>query len=179
MHRLVKIGRFVKRGFLKILPITVFFIVGLNLIAVSKHLVLAEPGVVYEGLATATLGALLIAKIVVVVDKLPIMRFFGGRPLYQTILLRAIFYSLCVFAFRWVEMLIGHWIEAGDFSAGLGSAQTMLLWNHVVFLQIWTIVLFLVYLTVTELLDAVGDESRLQTLFLRRSRQRVAKHEQG
>ena len=113
MGHLVKIASHVRREFLTVLPVTLFFVAGLNLIAYSKHLVLAEQGIVYEGIATATFGALVIAKIVLVVDKLPFMQLGRGRPLYQPILFRTVFYTLCVLAFRLLEMLIGHWDRGG------------------------------------------------------------------
>jgi hypothetical protein len=37
------------------------------------------------------------------------------------------------------------------------------------FLQLWTFILFLVYLTVVELLDVVGDGSWVRGLFFKRS----------
>ena len=167
MGILAKAAGFVKRDFLAILPVTIFFLIGLNLIAISKHLVLAERGIVYEGTITATFGALLIAKIVLVVNKLPIMRFYRGCPLYQTILYRAVVYSMCVLAFRLLEMLIGHWIKEGDLSAGLDSAHAAFIWHHMTFLQLWTLILFLVYLTVVELLDAYGEGSLKKVFFTR------------
>lgn len=169
MNRMVRIANCIKRDFVEVLPVTVFFLIGLNLIAFSKHLVLAEQGIVYEGIATATFGALVIAKIVLVADKLPIMRFGNGRPLYQTILLRAVFYSLCVLVFRLLEMFIGHWLEQGDLGGGFDTARAEFIWDHMIFLQLWTLVLFLVYLSVVELLEIVGEGSRAKGLFFRRS----------
>jgi len=170
MDRLVKAARFVKHELLEILPVTLFFMVGLNLIAFSKHLVLAEQGIAYEGIATATFGALVIAKVVLVVDKLSVTRWFRTRPIYQTIIYRAVFYSVCVLVFRLLEMLVGHWIHEGDLDQGLDAARAAFVWHHMTFLQLWTFVLFLVYLTVEELLIEFGGDRQLRVFLSRRKR---------
>jgi hypothetical protein len=174
MGHLAKAARYVKHELLEILPVTLFFLIGLNLIAYSKHLVLAEQGIAYEGIATATFGALVIAKIVLVVDKLSVTRWFRSRPIYQTILYRAVFYSVCVLVFRLVEMLVGHWIHEGDLGNGVDAARASFVWHHMTFLQLWTFILFLVYLTVEELLDEFGGDRRLKVFLSRRERSKRA-----
>ena len=168
MHWLARVARYVRHEFLEVLPVTIFFMIGLNLIAYSKHLVLAEQGIAYEGIATATFGALVIAKIVLVVDKLFVTRWLRTRPIYQTIIYRAIFYSICVLVFRLLEMLVGHWLNEGNVQNGVDAARAAFIWHHMTFLQLWTFILFLIYLTVVELLDEFGGDSRLRVLLSRR-----------
>ncbi len=69
-----------------VLPPTIFFFVGFNLILWTKRLILEEHGVEFSGFLTATLAALLVGKAVLVTDKLPFMRRFDGAPLIQPIL---------------------------------------------------------------------------------------------
>src|SRR6478735_8581758 len=64
-----------------VLPPTIFFFVGFNLILWTKRLILEEHGVEFSGFLTATLAALLVGKAVLVTDKLPFMRRFEGAPL--------------------------------------------------------------------------------------------------
>ena len=62
-----------------VLPPTIFFFVGFNLILWTKRLILEEHGVEFSGFLTATLAALLVGKAVLVTDKIPFMRRFERR----------------------------------------------------------------------------------------------------
>ncbi len=83
MNAVAKAAGWVKGELLDILPVMIFFLIGLHLIVFTKHLVLREQGIVYDGFWAATIGALLVAKVVLVVDKVPFMRRYSGRPLYR------------------------------------------------------------------------------------------------
>jgi hypothetical protein len=72
-----------------VLPPTIFFFVGFNLILWTKRLILEEHGVEFSGFLTATLAALLVGKAVLVTDKIPFMRRFDGAPMIQPILFKA------------------------------------------------------------------------------------------
>ncbi len=80
-----------------VLPPTIFFFVGFNLILWTKRLILEEHGVEFSGFLTATLAALLVGKAVLVTDKLPFMRRFDGAPMIQPILFKSAIYWVCVF----------------------------------------------------------------------------------
>ena len=64
-----------------VLPPTIFFFVGFNLILWTKRPILEEHGVEFGGFLTATVAALLVGKAVLVTDNLPFMRRFDGAPL--------------------------------------------------------------------------------------------------
>lgn len=167
MDLLTKAARLMKREFVEILPVTVFFLIALHLIAFSKHLVLAEEGIVYDGMVAATVGALVIAKVVLVADKLTIMRLYRGRPLYRPILYRTVLYTLCVLAVRGLEMLVRNAIHKGGLMSGLEAARAEFVWAHFTFVQVWVFVLFLVYVTAVELCDELGMHALRQALFFR------------
>src|SRR5881227_1922302 len=105
-----------------VLPPTIFFFVGFNLILWTKRLILEEHGVEFSGFLTATLAALLVGKAVLVTDNLPFMRRFDGAPIIQPILFKSAIYWLCVFIVRIAERPV-HFLAAGgaltDFSAHL------------------------------------------------------------
>ena len=67
-----------------VVPPTIFFFVGFNLILWTKRLILEEHGVEFGGFLTATLAALLVGKAVLVTDNLPFMRRFDGAPSRST-----------------------------------------------------------------------------------------------
>ena len=95
-----------------VLPPTIFFFVGFNLILWTKRLILEEHGVEFSGFLTATVAALLVGKAVLVTDNLPFMRRFDGAPMIQPILFKSAIYWLCVLIVRFAEGLV-HFLAAG------------------------------------------------------------------
>src|SRR5437764_13376588 len=77
-----------------VLPPTIFFFVGFNLILWTKRLILEEHGVEFSGFLTATLAALLVGIAVLVTDNLPFMRRFDGASSIQPVLSQRVTYGL-------------------------------------------------------------------------------------
>src|SRR3954464_9989144 len=149
-----------------VLPPTIFFFVGFNLILWTKRLILEEHGVEFGGFLTATFAALLVGKAVLVTDNLPFMRRFDGAPLIQPILFKSVIYWMCVLMVRLTEELV-HFIAAGGAVADFGdhfAVQFPL--ARFLSIQIWLMVLFLVYVTIHEV-DALFGNGELYRLFFR------------
>jgi hypothetical protein len=153
------------------LPPTIFFFVGFNLILWTKRLILEEHGVQFNGFFTATVAALLVGKAVLVTDNLPFMRRFDGAPMIQPILYKSAIYWLCVLTVRLAERLV-HFLSAGgliaDFPAHLVENFS---WARFLSIQIWLMVLFLVYVTIHELNVLFGDGELYRLFFRWRSSQ--------
>ena len=86
-----------------VLPPTIFFFFGFNLILFTRWMTLQEHGIPFTNFFAATLAALLVGKAVLVVDNLRFMHRFDGAPLIQPILFKSTIYWLCVFVFRLAE----------------------------------------------------------------------------
>ena len=149
-----------------VLPPTIFFFVGFNLILWTKHLILREHNIEFSGFVVATLAALLVGKAVLVTDNLPLMRRFDGRPLIQPILFKTAIYWWCILLVRLTEQLIYFLVGGGAIS----DFPTFLIghfsWPRFLSIQIWLMVLFLVYVTAHELNTLFGD-GELRRLFFR------------
>src|SRR6187200_2371851 len=128
-----------------VLPPTIFFFVGFNLILWTKRLILEEHGVEFSGFLTATLAALLVGKAVLVTDNLPFMRRFDGAPMIQPILFKSAIYWLCVLIVRLAEEFI-YFLAAGGAIAEFGDhLEDHFSLARFLSIQIWLMVLFLVY----------------------------------
>ena len=149
-----------------VLPPTIFFFVGFNLILWTKHLILREHDIEFSGFVVATLAALLVGKAVLVTDTLPLMRHFDGRPLIRPILFKTAIYWLCILVVRLAEELI-YFLAGGS---AVSDFPTFLVehfsWPRFLSIQIWLMVLFLVYVTAHELNTLFGD-GELRRLFFR------------
>ena len=149
-----------------VLPPTIFFFVGFNLILWTKQLILKEHGIDFSGFVTATLAALLIGKAVLVTDNLPFMRRFDGAPLIQPILFKTAIYWVCVWVVRIGEALIRFLLSGGRINDFPDYLVEHFSWPRFLSIQIWLMVLFLVYVTAHEL-NVLFGYGELYRLFFR------------
>ena len=149
-----------------VLPPTIFFFFGFNLILFTRWMTLQEQGIRFTNFFAATLLALLVGKAVLVVDNLRLMHRFDGAPLIQPILFKSTIYWLCVFVLRLAEALWHFWRAGGDLGDFPNFLVAQFSWPRFLVIQIWLMVLFLVYVTAHELNTLFGD-GELPRLFLR------------
>src|SRR5215470_17393097 len=152
-----------------LLPPTIFFFFGFNMVMFTRWATLQEQGIPFTNFFAATLLALLVGKAVLVVDNLPFMHRFDGAPLIQPILFKSAIYWVFVFVIRIAEGLF-HFLHEGG---ALGDFPSFLVaqfsWPHFLSIQIWLMVLFLVYVTAHELNTLFGDGEICRLFFRWRS----------
>ena len=68
--RLARVGGVLLHELRLVMPPTLFFFVGFNLILLTKRLFLADYLIAYTGFLIATTSALIVGKVVLVADKL-------------------------------------------------------------------------------------------------------------
>jgi hypothetical protein len=169
--RWARMRSFLLCEFREMLPPTIFFFVGFNLILFTKRLLLADYLIQFSGFLVATIGALVVGKTVLVADMMPFLRRFDQAPLAQPILFKTVVYSVLVSVVRLLEAFVHYLIQSGNVGRGgfldelLGSFS----WDHFIATQMWIFVLFLVYVTASELNDLFGDGELFNILFTRRS----------
>jgi hypothetical protein len=168
---LTRVGHTLAHEFRQVLPPTIFFFVGFNLILFTKRLILADYLIQFTGFAIATMAALVVGKVVLVADKMPFLRRFDDAPLARPILFKTVVYTLFVFAARLIEAFVHYAAEGGAVGHGgfvehqLGSFS----WHHFIATQMWIFVLFLVYVTGSEINHLLGDGELFKILFTRRT----------
>src|ERR1700740_813538 len=69
-------GAFLVREFREILPPTIFFFTGFNLIVLTTNLLLADYGAQFASFMIATASALVVAKAVLAANAMPAIRHF-------------------------------------------------------------------------------------------------------
>jgi hypothetical protein len=151
-------GAFLLREFLEILPPTIFFIIGFNLIVLTTNLILADYGAQFASFMIATASALIVAKALLVANAMPVIRHFDRAPLIRPILFKTVFYWAAVCIVRLLE----HWIRyrlRGQYVFGgfVPHAVATFSWDRFIAIQLWILVLFLIYVTVTEFNRLFGE----------------------
>lgn len=150
--------------FRHLLPPTVYFFVAFNLIAFTTNLLAHNYWFNLASFLVASTTALVVGKVVLVVDKVRIIDKFRGAPLIQPILYKTVFYALVVTVVRFLEQLLHFAVDSRGFSAAAEAAMNDFTWYRFVAVQIWIFTCFLIYVTATELNALVGD-GRLSRLF--------------
>jgi hypothetical protein len=148
------------------LPPTIFFFIGFNLILWTKRMILEEHGIDFSGFFTATVAALLVGKAVLVTDNLPFMGRYDGAPMIRPILFKSAIYWLCVLLVRLAEALLHFLADGGAIADFPSFLVERFSWSRFLSIQIWLMVLFLIYVTIHELNRLFGD-GELYRLFFR------------
>ena len=144
-------GAFLLHEFLEILPPTIFFLVGFNLIVLTTNLILVDYKAQFASFMIATASALVVAKAVLVANAMPAIRRYDRAPLIRPILFKTVFYWAAVFIVRLLE----HWVKyrfGGDYTFGgfVPHVVATFSWDRFIAVQLWIFVLFLVYVTASE-----------------------------
>lgn len=151
------------------LPAIVFFAVGFNLVVFSMNLVLAQYFIHFGGFLVATMAALVVGKAVLVADKMPFLRRFDTAPMIRPILFKTLVYWAFVFVARLIEAWVHYALDTGRLTGFAAFTAQQFSWHRFLFIQLWILVLFLIYTTASELNAAFGDGELVRILFTRRS----------
>lgn len=151
-----KILQTIKHEFLEILPPTIFFFIAFSLIIVSKKLILQEYGIEFSGFATAAVGALLVGKVVLIVDKFSFVNKFPDKPLMYNVVWKTVIYMIAALIVRYLEHLIEFLSKYGNFVDANRHLLDEIHWPHFLVIQLWLSVLLFVYCSLRELVRAVG-----------------------
>lgn len=145
-----------------LLPAWIYFFLAFEALAFSRALMLEEYGVHPHTVVKAAVGALLVAKVLIIVGLLPFMRPFPRTPIIYNVLWKTLVYT------------------AAAISLQLGERAIDLLWAHKPLrdllcvmadpgfwsIQIWLVLVLLVFVTFRELALVLGPE-RTREIFLK------------
>jgi hypothetical protein len=164
-----RVGAFLLHELREILPPTIFFFVGFNLIVLTTNLILADYLAAFGSFMLATAAALVVGKAVLVTNAMPLLRRYDRAPLIRPILFKTIVYWAVVFVARLLEHLIRFWlIEDNPLGSFLPHMIATFSWHRFAAIQIWILVLFLIYVTASELNHLFGDGELWRILFTHR-----------
>jgi len=162
-------GGFFLHEFREMLPPTIFFFIGFNLIVLTTNLILADYSVAFGNFMLATAAALVVGKSVLVANAMAVLRRYDRGPVIEPILFKTVFYWAIVFIARLLEHFIRFWlIEHNPISEFWPHMAATFSWHRFAAIQIWILVLFLIYVTASELNHLFGDGELRRILFTHR-----------
>src|SRR5215813_7571045 len=164
-----RVAAFLLRELREMLPPTIFFFVGFNLIVLTTNLILADYLAAFGNFIVATAAALVVGKSVLVANAMALLRRYDRAPLIQPILFKTAMYWAVVFVARLLEHFVRFWlIEGNPLGDFLPHMIATFSWHRFAAIQIWILVLFLIYVTASELNHLLGHGELWRLLFTHR-----------
>jgi len=148
----------VKHEILGAIPPVIFFFIVFQLLAFTRALILKEYGIQVSIFINATIAALLVGKVVLIADKLPMVNRFPNKPLIYNILWKTFIYIVAALLVRYVEHLIPFIREYKNFNVANNHLLDEVVWPHFWLVQIWLLICFFLYSTIRELVRILGRE---------------------
>lgn len=159
-----KIGTAVAREIREAVPPTIFFLVLFHMLGLTKAVALSDYSFTALRAASATVGALIVAKAILVVEALPLARLFSRRRIAQ-ILWKTLLYGAVVLLFCLAEELIPLAWKHGGLAAGIGAMSGEIAWPLFAVQSLWVVGGLFLYCLAAELVRAIGPRRVRELLF--------------
>ena len=153
-----------KREILGTIPTVAFFFVVFQLLALTRALILRQYGIEVSTFLNATIGALIVGKVVLFTDLLPFVNRFPNKPLIYNTVWKTLIYMAAAILVRYVEHLIPHIREYGSLTVANRHLLDEAVWPHFWLVQLWLLVCFFMYCAIRELGRTFGYE-RIRSMF--------------
>tara|TARA_R110000823_G_scaffold171736_9_gene304171 strand:+ start:7728 stop:8240 length:513 start_codon:yes stop_codon:yes gene_type:complete len=147
------------------IPPFLFFLVAFHLVALLRALLQHQYGLEAGTVMNTTIAALIVAKVVLLADLLPIVNRFPEKPLVYNIVWKTLIYQAAAIFVSYLEHLWDAYREVGSFAGAQSHLVDAVVWPHFWLVQILMLVLFLQYCTLREFSRAVGGQ-RMREMFL-------------
>jgi hypothetical protein len=148
-----------------LIPATAFFFVSFQLLALTQALILKQYGIRVSVFLAATVGALVVAKVVLIADHVPLVNRFPEKPLIYNVAWKTTIYFVASLAVRYLEHVIHFWRESGDLATANRRLINEIVWPHFWGVQLWLLVLLLVYCAFREMVRALGSDRMIEMFF--------------
>lgn len=153
-----KILRIIKSEFLEVLPPAIFFFVAFIVITTTKKLILEQYGIHFSGFVAAAVGALIVAKVVLLADNIPFINRYPEKPLIYNVVWKTVIYILVAFIVRFVEFYLPLCWKYQDMSIALERLWEEIIWPQFWAIHMWLVFLFFIYVSFRELARTLGEE---------------------
>jgi hypothetical protein len=155
------IGATITHEIRELIPAVIYFVITFNIIGFTKVLMLREYGITASTFVGATFGAFLVAKAVLIVGVLPFMEPFPKLPIVYNVLWKTLLYWLAAVMIQVLEEVMRALLKQGDL-APVGDALGR---PHFWVIQIWLVMVLLVFCTFRELIRVLGA-AKAKEIFL-------------
>jgi hypothetical protein len=154
-----------KHEFHELVPVTLFFFASFQVLALTESMMLKQYGISVSVFFGATLTALVISKVVVLTDHFKLVNRFPDKPLIYNVVWKTVTYIAAWLGIRYAEHLVHFWRDTGSFAEANHRLINEIVWPHFWCLQMWMLILLLVFCAFRELVRALGRDRILHMFF--------------
>ena len=160
-----KIITWLKKELLELIPPMIFFFIVFIVMDIAKGLIERELGITIASTSSAAIGALIVGKSILLVNALPMLKWFHEKRLIYTVLWRIFFYLFIVVFFQFIEELIPLISTYGSFSSAKEHLFKEIKWDHFLAIHILLLLFIIIYTVVTSIVEAFGRKQVRQLFF--------------
>ena len=143
--------RWAEHEIYSVLPALIFFGLAFNILHFSSVLMLEPNHVHYTSYFGATLGAIVAAKVIIIVRSLPFINLFPTKPLIYNISWKLLIYGFFVLLVQLLDLFFRSALQHKNISFAFQQLLQELTYPRFWGIQIWILFLFLIYIIFGEL----------------------------
>ena len=156
----------IKKAALHVLPIFLFFLVFFTLINWVEAFLFEYAGFTPFRFIEVVIAAALIAKIVLIVDHLPIIHLFRSRPLAYVIFWKTCLYWILLLMVRFLIRLTPFFfLDGNSFRIDFAEFILAVNWHLFLSIQVFYLMLLFIFVTFQELTVKIGSKKMRQLFF--------------
>jgi len=159
-----KFGTLIAKEIREALPAMIFFLWLFHMIALTKAVILGDYSLTALRATVATVGALIVAKAILVVEALPFAGIFS-RKLWMHVLWKTLLFNVVVLVFRFIEEIIPLIRKHGDLSMAITQLYDETAWPLFWVFQLWLFCGLFLYCVAAEIVRVVGADRIKAMLF--------------
>lgn len=163
-HWTIRMFTWIKHETISVLPAIFYFFIAFNILIVNERLILLEYKVNFNDFARPAIGALVVAKLLILVNMLPFINAFPNKPLIWNTIWKTMIYWICGLCFQVIESIV----ELAFKYESLFSAYQRTVSNvqspRFAVVQMWLFVLLLMFVALQELVRVLGP-GKVRALF--------------
>jgi hypothetical protein len=159
-----KIGAIAVREIREAVPAAIFFLWLFHLIALTKAVAVDDYSITALRATAATVGALMVAKAILIVEALPVSRLFSTR-LLSHVLWKTLLFTAVALLFRLLEEIIPLVVKHKSLITSAEQLYRETSWPQFGVFQLWLFTALLLYCLAAELVRMVGTENLKAMLF--------------
>jgi len=152
----------------RVLPVFIFFFLSFFIVSQTETFLLKKAGLRPFSLLDVLIAAALVAKIFLVIDHLPIDSAFSKKPLIYPVLIKTVFYWAAAFLVRLAILFFPYAFLKEGFVLDWEAFNARMNWHLAASVQVWYLMLFLLFVSFRELSRAIGREKMRKIFFGRR-----------
>ncbi len=140
----------------RLIPIALFFLIGFMLVLLIIKVTLAEYSIEFTTVSRAVIGALIAAKVILILDNTRLARAMATFPRILPVLWRTLFYGTCFVLLGLAERGIDQRHEHGGLERSIDYVATHTDLHRLMALSIGIALVFCVYFILAEVADYLG-----------------------